>query len=138
MKLIVRKNNHRHRRVPKIIRQLKSKPVMVNKNGVQILIKQLSRYTPFEFIKPQIQELERRKLENNIGKLTGKAVITEIQFIKQLETVKSVGKSTAEPVRVDMEQCKISKQTELFREVSSNVAVVEIDTGDGTDFGVVQ
>lgn len=37
-----------------------------------------------------------------------------------------------------MEQCKIGKQTELFREVSGNVAVVEIDSGDGTDFGVVQ
>ena len=37
-----------------------------------------------------------------------------------------------------MEQCKIHKQTELFREVSGNVAVVEIDSSDGADVGVVQ
>lgn len=91
MELIVRKHNHRHRRVPKIIRQFESKPVVVNKNSVQILVEQLSRYIPFKFIKPQIQELERRKPENDVGELAGEAVITEIQFVKQLETVEFVG-----------------------------------------------
>lgn len=49
-----------------------------------------------------------------------------------------MGHSAAESVGVDVEQCEIRQKTELLREVSGNVAVVEIDAGDGTDGGIVQ
>lgn len=109
MELVIRKHNHRHRRVPEIIRQFESEPVVVNKNRVQIFIKQLSGHIAFKFVEPQIQELERRKLENDVRKLPGEPIITEIQFVKQLETVKFVRYSAAESVGVDVEQCKIRK-----------------------------
>lgn len=46
--------------------------------------------------------------------------------------------SPAEAVGVDVEQCKISEQTQLLRQVPGDVSMVEINAGDGVDRRIVQ
>lgn len=36
-----------------------------------------------------------------------------------------------------MEQCEVGEEAELLREVTGDVAMVEVDAGDGVDLGVV-
>lgn len=137
MELVVRQNNHRHRRVPEILREIENKPVMVDENGVQWLIKELSRNSPFKLIKPQIQELQRRKFQNHRRKLPSETIITEIQLKKQLQMLELVRNSPTKPIRVNMEQCKIHKKAKLLRKVPSNVTMVEINASYCTDLVVV-
>jgi len=44
----------------------------------------------------------------------------------------------AEPVGVDVEESEVGEQAKLLGEVSGNVAVVEVDSGDGADLRVVK
>jgi len=44
----------------------------------------------------------------------------------------------AEAVGVDVEEREVGEQTKLLGEVSGNVAVVEIDSGNGVDLRVVK
>ncbi|PON73337.1 hypothetical protein PanWU01x14_058410 [Parasponia andersonii] len=137
MELVVRENDHRHRRVPEIIRQIEDKPVMVDEDGVQWLVKELSRNGPFKLIKPQIQEFQRRELQNHRRELPGEPIVTEIQLEKQLQMLELVRNSPTKPVGVDMEQCEIHKKPKLLGKVPGDVAMVEINAGDRTDLGVV-
>lgn len=105
MELVVSKNDDRHRRVPEIVWQIEDEAVVVDKYCVQRLVEQLSGYSPFKLIEPQIQELERWKPEDNFWELPSKAIVTEIQLKQQLQVLEFVGHSSTEPVRVYVKQC---------------------------------
>lgn len=138
MELVIRQDDHRNRRIPKVIRKVKHEPVMVDENRVQRLVEKLLRDCPFELIEPQIQEFQGRKLKNDLGKLSGEPVVAQIQLEEKLQFLELVRDSTAEPIRINVEQCEIHQKTELLREVSGDVAVVEVDAGDGTDLGIIE
>ena len=138
MKFVIRKNNHRNRRVPEIFRQVKPESIVVDENSVQILVEKLFRNGPFKLIEPQIQKLQLRQLENHPRELSGEAIVAQIQLKQHLQVLKLVRHSAAKPVGVDMEQCKIHKKAELLRQVARNVAMVKVDSGDRTDRGIIR
>lgn len=55
---VVGEDDDGDRRVAEVVRKIKYETVVVDENGVQILIEQLSRHRSFEFVEPEIQELE--------------------------------------------------------------------------------
>lgn len=138
MELVVGNDDDRHRRVPKIVRKIEHKTIVVYKDRIQILVKKLPRHCPFKFIKSQIQELERGKPQNHRGELPGEPIVTEIQFKQEFQSIKLVRNSTTKPVGVDVEESKIREQSKLFRQVPSNVTVVEINASDSTNLRVIQ
>lgn len=107
MELVVGDDNDRHRRVPKIVRKIEHKTIVVYKDRVQILVKKLSRHCPFKFIESQIQELESGKPKNHRRELPSEPIVTDIQFKQKFQPIKLVRNSTTEPVRVDVEESKI-------------------------------
>lgn len=54
MEFVVGQNYHRHRRVAEVVRELEGEPVVVDENGVQILIEQLFGHGAFKLIESQI------------------------------------------------------------------------------------
>lgn len=138
MKFVISKNNNRNRRVPEIFRQVKPESIVVDENGVQILVKKLLRNRPFELVEPQIQKLQLRQLKNHPRELPGEAIITQIQLEQQLQVFELVRNSPTEPIGVYMKQCKIHKQTKLLRQVPGNVAVVKVNSGDCTDRRIIR
>lgn len=138
MELVVGENNNGDRRVPEIVRQIEPEPIVVDENSIQVLVKQLLGHSPLELIEPQIQELELREMKHNKRELAGEAVVTDVKLVKQLQVPEFMRHSPAEPVGVDVEQCKICKQPKLLRQVPSNIAVVEVNAGDGSDRAVVE
>lgn len=137
MELVVGEDDDGDRRVPEVIRQIEPEPVVVDENGVQVLVEQLLGHSPFELIEPQIQKFQLWQLKNNPRKLPSKPIVADIELKEQLELLELVRHSPAEAVGVDVEQCKICKQPKLFRQVPSNVAMVEINPSYGSDGAVV-
>lgn len=137
MELVVGQHNNGNRRVPEIIRQIEPEPIVVDENGIQVLVKQLLRDGPFELIEPQIQEFQRRKQKHNTRELAGEAIVTDIELEKQLQVPELVRHGPTESVGVDVEQCEICKQPKLLWQIPSNIAVVEVNAGDGSDLVVV-
>lgn len=137
MELVVGQHNDGNRRVPEIIRQIEPEPIVVDENGIQVLVKQLLRDGPFELIEPQIQEFQRRKQKHNTRELAGEAIVTDIELEKQLQVPELVRHGPTESVGVDVEQCEICKQPKLLWQIPSNIAVVEVNAGDRSDLVVV-
>lgn len=137
VELVVGQNDDGDRRVPEIIRQIEPEPVMVDENSIQVLVKQLPGHSPLELIEPQIQEFQLRKLKHNMRELTGESIVTDIELEKQLQVPELVRHSPTEPVGIDVEQCEICEQPKLLGQVASNIAVVEVNAGDGSDRAVV-
>lgn len=123
--------------VAEIVGELEAEAVVVDEDGVQVLVEELLGDGAFELVEPQIQELERRQPQDHRRELAGEAVVAQIQLEEQLQAVELVGHRAAEAVGVDVEQCQVGEETELLREVPGDVAVVEVDAGDGADLGVV-
>lgn len=138
MELVVGEDDDGDRRIPEVIGQIEPEPVVVDENGVQVLVEQLLRHRPFELVEPQIQEFQLRQLENHSRELSGEPIVAQIELEQQLEAVELVRNSSTEPVGVDVEQCEIREQPELLRQVPGNVAVVEVDPGHGPDRSVVE
>lgn len=138
MEAVVGQHDHRHGRVAKVLRQVEHEAVVVDENGVEVLVEELLGDRAFEFVEPQIQELELRQMQHHLGELSGEPVVAEIQLEEEFELVELVRHGAAEAVGVDVEERKVSEQAELLREISGNVAVVEVDSGDGADLRVVQ
>lgn len=111
---------------------------MVDENGVQIFVEELLRNSPFELVEPEIQELQRRQMEDHCRELPGEPVIAQIEFEEKLELLKPVRYGATEPVRVYMEQSQICQQAKLFRQIPGDVGVVEVDSGNCTDPRVVE
>lgn len=111
---------------------------MVDEDGVQWLVEELFWYSPFELIESQIQELELRELQDHLRELAGEAIVADIKLEQKLQSLELVWHSTAKPVGVYVEQCKINEQAQLLWQVPSNVTVVEINAGDGSDLRVIE
>lgn len=136
--IVVRQNQHRNRRVPQILRYAESESVVVEEQSIQILVKHLRRHATLEVIEPEVQELQRRQRQHHLRKPTNKAVVAQIQLEKQLQFLEAVRNDAAESVRVDVEEREVGEQTQFIRQVSGNVAVVEIDTRHHSHGGVRQ
>nr|GMD66867.1 hypothetical protein TorRG33x02_340930 [Ipomoea batatas] len=136
VELIIRHHNHRHRRIPKIIRQFEGEPVMVYENRVQRLVKQGRGNRPFELIEPDVQIDQLRQAENHVRELPGEPVVTHVQLVQPLQILEFLRDRPAEPVRVEVENREIRQQAELLRQESGNVAVVEVNAGDRPDLAV--
>jgi hypothetical protein len=138
MELVVGQHDDRHRGVAEVVGKIEPEAVVVDEDGVQWLVKELFRHSPFELIESQIQELELRELQDHVWELAGEAIVADIKLEQKLQSPKLVRHSTTKPVRVYVEQCKINKQAQLLRQVPSNVTVVEINAGDGSDLVVIR
>lgn len=125
--VVVRQNQHRNRRVPQILRDAEPESVVVQKQRVQLLIKQLRRHAAFELIEPEVQEFQRRQPQHHLRKPAGEPVVAHIQFEKQLQFLEAIGDDAAESVRVDVEEGEIGQQPQLVRQVPGDIAVVEIN-----------
>jgi len=138
VKTVIRKHNHRNGRVPDIIGQTRREPVVVDEDRVQILVEERSRDLSLELVESDVEKLERRQLQDDGGELSGESVVAQIELEQQLQTGELVRHDSAEPIRVDVEQCEIGEEAELLRQVSGDVAVVEVDAGDDVDLRLVQ
>nr|GMC63444.1 hypothetical protein TorRG33x02_340930 [Ipomoea batatas] len=136
VELIIRHHNHRHRRIPKIIRQFEGEPVMVYENRIQRLVKQGRGNRPFELIEPDVQIDQLRQAENHVRELPGEPVVTHVQLVQPLQILEFLRDRPAEPVRVEVENREIRQQAELLRQESGYVAVVEVNAGDRPDLAI--
>lgn len=84
MELVVREHDHRHGRVPEIVGEFEMESIMVDKDGIKRSIKELSRHSAFELVESQIEKLQARKAQYHNGKLSGEAIIAQIELKKQL------------------------------------------------------
>lgn len=57
-KVVVRKDKNRNRRVPKILRDAKLEPVVVQEDSIKRLVKELGGHRTFKLVEAQIQVLE--------------------------------------------------------------------------------
>ncbi|KAJ0960845.1 hypothetical protein J5N97_001294 [Dioscorea zingiberensis] len=130
MEPVVGEDDDGDRRVPEVVRDIKHKPIIVDENGVEILIKELLRHRPLELIVPQVQELQRRQPEHDVREPPGEAIVAEIELKQQLQPLELVRNNPAEPVGVDVKQSEVGEKAKLFREVPGDVAMVEINAGD--------
>lgn len=80
MEFIISHNNHRHRRIPKIVRQFKGEAIVVNENSIQGLVKKLRGNSTFKFIESDVQVDQSRQAEDDVRELTGKAIVAQIQL----------------------------------------------------------
>ena len=60
-KVVVRKDKNRNRRVPKILRDAKLEPVVVQEDSIKRLVKELGGDGTFKLVEAQIQVLEGRQ-----------------------------------------------------------------------------
>ena len=107
MKFIARQDNHRHRRITKIVRQLKLEPIVVNENRIQIFIEQFLGHITFKLVESEIQELESRQLKDDHREFSGEPIVTQIELEQELEVLEFVRHSAAEPIGVDVEEGEI-------------------------------
>lgn len=101
-----------------------------------MLVEELGGNGPFKLIEPKIQVLERRQRQNHIGELAYKTIVAQVKLMKQLHAAKAGGNNTTEAVGVKVKECKIGEAAKLWREIASNVGVIEVYAGDNSDFGI--
>lgn len=104
MKPIVSKNDDRHRRIANIVGKTRLKAVVVDEDGIQILVKESSRDLPLKLIESNVKKFEKGKLKNHIRKPTGEPVVAEIELIQDFQIHKFVRHDAAEPIGIDVEQ----------------------------------
>lgn len=108
--IVIRQDEHRNRRIPKILRDPKLEPVIIQKQGIQIFIEHLIGDAAFEFVKPEVQEFQGGQIQDHLREPTDEPVVTEIQLEKQLQFPEGVGNHAAEPVGIHVEQCQVSEE----------------------------
>lgn len=106
---------------------------MIDEYSIQRLVEQLRRHRSFKLIEPNIQIYQLRQAQNNIRKLSGKPVIAQVELEQCLQILKSLRQGSAETVGINVENAEIPEKAELLRQIAGNVAVVEINSGDGAD-----
>jgi len=75
MEVIVRKHNHRHRRVAEVVGKLEMEAIMVDKNSVQRFIEEFSGHSAFKLVESQIQELQAGKTQNHRRKFSSETIV---------------------------------------------------------------
>lgn len=92
------------------MRNAKPEPVVVEENGIEILIKELRRNGAFELVKTKIQVLEGRQGEHYFGEVAHEAVVADVQLMKQLQSPQTGGDDAAEAVGVDVEESEVGEE----------------------------
>lgn len=109
-KIIVGQHKHRNGRVAEIVGDAHPEPVVVEENGIEILVEELGRNGAFELVKTEIQVLEGRQGEHHFGEVAHKAVVAEIQLVEQFQSPKAGGDYAAEAVGVDVEESEVGEE----------------------------
>lgn len=109
-KIIVGQHKHRNGRVAEIVGDAHPEPVVVEENGIEILVEELGRNGAFELVKTEIQVLEGRQGEHHFGEVAHKAVVAEIQLVEQFQSPKAGGDDAAEAVGVDVEESEVGEE----------------------------
>ncbi|KAK3017364.1 hypothetical protein RJ639_005551 [Escallonia herrerae] len=127
--VIVGEDQHRYRRVAEVHRDPRAEPVVVEEDGIKVLVEQLGRNRPLELVEPEIKELEGRQRQHHLGEGPNEAVVANIELVKELHAAECFRDNAAEAVGVEVEEGKVSEEAQLGREVAGDVCVVEVDTG---------
>ncbi|KAK2972702.1 hypothetical protein RJ640_025553 [Escallonia rubra] len=126
--VIVGEDQHRHRRVAEVLRDPRAEPVVVEEDGIKVLVEQLGRNWPLELVEPEIKELEGRQRQHHLGEGPNEAVVADVKLMKELHAAECFRDNAAEAVGVEVEEGKVSEEAQLGREVAGDVCVVEVDT----------
>lgn len=105
--VVVGEHDDRHRGVADVVRELVHQAIVVDEDGVELLLEKLPGDGPLELVESEVEVLEGRQAEDNLWEFSGEAVVAEIQFVEELHLVELAGHGAAEAVGVDVEQCKI-------------------------------
>ncbi|CAA7403051.1 unnamed protein product [Spirodela intermedia] len=138
LEVVVGEDDHRHRRVAEVVGEIEGEAVVVDENGIEILVEELTRHLSLELVESDVEELERREAEDHPGELAGETVVAQIELEEELQILKLVRDRAAEAVRVDVEQREVLQQAELLRKIPGDVPVVEIYAGDHGDVPVIE
>lgn len=112
--------------------------IVVQEDGIQIHVEQLTGQFAFKIIEPEIQKLQLRKREDNLRERSHETVVAQIQLVKNLELPQGLGDDPTQPVGVEMEEADVGEVPDLVGEVSRDVCVVQIDTSNDGDGGIVE
>lgn len=126
MKPIVRQNHHGNRRVPNSIRYFIKESIVVDKNRVEILVEKRIRDLPVKFVEPDVEKLERRKAEDDVGKLTGEPIVAQIDLEEKMHGFEAVRYGAAETVGIDMEDREVAEEAELLRQEPGDIAMIKV------------
>lgn len=77
-------------------------------------------------------------MKNNVREFSGEPVVTKIELKQNLQVSELLRNSAAKPVGIDVKQCEIREKAKFLREVAGDIAVVEVDAGDGTDRAIIE
>lgn len=133
-KVVVRKDKNRNRRVPKILRNAKLEPVVVQEDRIKRLVEELGGDRTLKLVEAQIQVLEGRQRQHNHRKLAHEPIIAQVQLVQKLHFAETSRHHPTKPVRVDVEERQIGKKAELGREVAGNVSMVEVNSSHHPHF----
>ncbi|ONK63375.1 uncharacterized protein A4U43_C07F14480 [Asparagus officinalis] len=76
-----------------------------------------------------IQVPQGRQPENYPRKFPGELIIADIELEEELQSIELVGDLAVESIRVDMKQREIGEETELLKEITGDVGMVDVNSG---------
>lgn len=136
--IVVGNHDHRRRRVAEILRNVGGESVVVEENGIEFLGEKRGRQFAFEIIVSDVEKFQIWNPHNDFRERAHKSVVANVELVKQNQSLEARGDNAAESVGVDVKQGDVSQQTELHGQVTGDVGMVEVNSGDDFEFGVVE
>lgn len=136
MEPVIGKDHDGDRRVAQVLRDVEDEAVVIDKNGVKILVEESLRDAALELVVAEVEVSERRETDDDVGEFPGEAVIAKVELEEEVEAAEGPGDDAAEAVGVDVKEGEVGEEAELVREVSGDVAMVKVDACDDDEVGV--
>ncbi|CAL9066762.1 unnamed protein product [Musa banksii] len=136
--LVVGQHQDRHRGVADVVWYGEGELVVVDEQSIQLEVEDAGRDVAAEPVVADVEELERRQLEDDRGERSLELVVADVQLVEQLQALEGGRQGAVELVGVEVEEGEVGEEAELFGESPLDGAVVEVDAGDGELVGVVE
>ncbi|URD72710.1 hypothetical protein MUK42_08251 [Musa troglodytarum] len=125
--VVVGQNHDGDLGVAQVFRQGGVEPVVVQEQGVKILVEDLGRQWPLEVVEAEVEVAELGQLEHLHGERPDEAVVAQVELL-QLQQVGEVPRNLPlESVRVDVDEGDLVQEAELDGEVAGEVGAIEVE-----------
>lgn len=104
VEVIVGEDDDRDRGIAEIVRDLESQPVVVDEDGVEVLVEEIRGDGAFELIESDVEVLEGWELEDDGGEFTGEAVVADVKLVEEMQLVEGSRECAAESIGVDVKE----------------------------------
>jgi hypothetical protein len=134
----VGEHEHRGRRVAEALRQLEVEVVVVEEDGVERLVEERGGHRPAEAVEAEVDVLDAGQAEDVLREPAREAVVAEVELVQEPQLGQRLRQPPREAVGVEVQQRQVGEEAQLLRERGGQVAVVEVEAGDGERVRVVR